>query len=524
MRPSPRVALVLAACLIMGHAAAENAHPGAKSDDMLADALAVVRINDPRWLDREITKFAATLGIDPAPMRGQMARLLFRCQGVEGIDLTRPALVAWRPGKAPLVAVIPLSNRRQFLDSFGVSLGDDAPLIRIGEREGTVLYSQNTNDGLVEYRLLVSDQAAYLARSTEECRALSEHFSPPALGDAPLVFTANATFLSSIDSDPLALLPESVNPALRAQAHGLGAVLWHELVGQLAQVAIEVRGEGDNGIHVVSSLRSLPDSPLAVWVGNQRNQPGHLLPFVRTPTTFLTLSGSILWQGQGERLGQIVGAAIKGRYGASWTASVDELWHGIWAIADRAGPFATGVDLEFQGGTAIAEGRYLADQQRAPELVTVLNSFIQTLSGAAGEAVSAATATGFHQSVAPFGDAAGGSVGQLAVLANEHQVVGVLSTSHDPVQVAGDIITRSATVQPPEGAPAIAAIGINFTPLLRALVQMAGGAAQPILPMAETVVSIKAMPLGAIAVDTVLPAQSIAQLFRDSGILLPAGK
>ena len=207
MLPIPRCLLVLAACLLVEGMAGEAAKPASMLDTMLADALAVVRINDPRWVEREIVKFAATLGIDPAPMRSELSRLLYRCLSTDGIDLTRPALLAWRTGPAPLIAIIPLANRRLFLDSFGVSLGDDAPLIRIGERDGTVLYSQNTNDGLVEYRLLVSDKAAFLARTTEECRALSEHSVTTVAGDAPLTFSANAAFLASLTSDPAAMLP-----------------------------------------------------------------------------------------------------------------------------------------------------------------------------------------------------------------------------------------------------------------------------------------------------------------------------
>lgn len=233
MLPIPRCLLVLATCLLVQGIAGEAAKPASKLEAMIADALAVVRINDPRWVEREIVKFAATLGVDPAPMRSDLSRLLYRCLSTEGIDLTRPALLAWRTGPAPLIAIIPLANRRQFLDAFGVSLGEDSPLIRIGERDGTVLYSQNTNDGLVEYRLLVSDKAAFLARTTEECRALSEHSVTTVAGDAPLTFTSTGAFLATFSSDPTALLPASFSPVL---PHGLGRelalALWHELIGR----------------------------------------------------------------------------------------------------------------------------------------------------------------------------------------------------------------------------------------------------------------------------------------------------
>jgi len=515
--------VLLLTCLMLVAPSAESTHPDSKLEAMLADALAVIRINDPRWLDREVTKFAATLGIDPAPLRSQLGRLLFRCQALDGIDLTRPALLAWRTGPAPLLAIIPLTNRRLFLDGFGVSLGDDAPLIRIGERDGTVVYSQNTNDGLVEYRLLVSDQAAYLARTTEECRALSEHVAATALGAAPLSFTANAAFLAALEVDPFTLLPDSAQPALARTFRPLATVLWHELITQLDHVTIDLHESGEDGLLISALLYSLPMSQLGVWVGNQRNQPGHLLSVVRTPTTVLSLSGSVLWQGQGERLGQIIGSVVKHPYGASWTGTVDELWRGMWAILDRSGPFASALDLEYQGAKSVWEGRYLAEQQRAPELVTVVNSIVQTLGGQAGDAVGAASATGFHQSFGTAADQGGMPPCQLALLSNERQVVAVLSASRDPVQVAGDIFNRSANVLPPEAIPCIGSIGINFTPLLRALVQIAGGAPQPILPSAETALVIKAMPQGQLSLDAVLPVQALAQLVRDSGIQQTTG-
>jgi len=524
MLPIPRCLLVLAACLLVEGMAGEAAKPASMLDTMLADALAVVRINDPRWVEREIVKFAATLGIDPAPMRSELSRLLYRCLSTDGIDLTRPALLAWRTGPAPLIAIIPLANRRLFLDSFGVSLGDDAPLIRIGERDGTVLYSQNTNDGLVEYRLLVSDKAAFLARTTEECRALSEHSVTTVAGDAPLTFNANSVFLATFSSDPTAMLPVSFSPVL---PHGLGRelglTLWRELIGQLSGAAIELRPEGENSLRVAVTVRSQADSQLSVWVGNQRNQPGRLLSLVRTPASWLTVSGSVLWQGQAERLGQIVGQLVKGGAGAGWTASVEELWRGVWALVDRTGSFATAVDLEYQAGHGASEWRYLADQQRASDLIAVLNTFIQTLSGQAGEAVTAAAGTGFRHNLAQ-GDAPAGTTLPLIGLAAGNQAVFVQSLTHDPLQVAGDILTKAGAVLPPDGAPSVLSIGIHLTPLLRALVQIAGGVAQTALPNADALLVLKALPMGQLALESTLPMQAIAQLVRDSGIQQQTGK
>ena len=524
MLPIPRCLLVLAACLLVQVMAGEVAKPATKLDAMLADALAVVRINDPRWVDREIIKFAATLGMDPAPLRSELSRVLYRCLTTDGIDLTRPALLAWRNGPAPLIAIIPLANRRQFLETFGVGIGDDAPLIRIGERDGTVLYSQNTNEGLVEYRLLVSDKAAFLARTTEECRALSEHSVTTVAGDAPLTFNASAGFLASVTSDPTAALPPAFAPVLpHGLARELGLTLWRELIGQLSGITFELRAEGGDALRVALSLRPQADSQLGVWVGNQRNQPGRLLSLVRTPACWLTLSGSILWQGQAERLGQILGLLAKVGAGAAWTASVDELWHGVWALLDRTGTFAAAFDMEFLAGHAASEWRCLLEQQRAGDLIAVLNTFIQTLTGQAGEAVTAAAATGFRQAIAQ-GEAPASAPLPLIGLANGNQAMFVQSQSHDPLQVAGDVLTKAGTVLPPEGPPCVLSVGLHLTPMLRALVQIAGGVAQAALPNADAVLVLRALPLNHLALDATLPMQAIAQLLRDSGIVQPPGK
>ena len=49
-----------------------------------------------------------------------------------------------------------------------------------------MVYTQNGNDGLHEYRLLVSDRAAYLASTVAMCRELAEYPLQPSTSEAPL--------------------------------------------------------------------------------------------------------------------------------------------------------------------------------------------------------------------------------------------------------------------------------------------------------------------------------------------------
>ena len=111
-------------------------------------------------------------------------RALYLSNGYDGIDLTRPSLIGWRPGPAGLVAVIPIKDRKRFLDGFGVAPGGDAPLVRVGDSEGTVKLTQIHGGQHDEYRLLVTNDTAYLARTPEECRQLSLHPLTLAVVDA----------------------------------------------------------------------------------------------------------------------------------------------------------------------------------------------------------------------------------------------------------------------------------------------------------------------------------------------------
>lgn len=487
-------------------------------DPLLSGALAVLRVNDPRVLDRETTQFAATLGIDPAPMRAAMGRLLFRARSLDGIDLARPALMAWRPGTAPLVAVIPLSDRRAFLESFGAAIGDESPLIRVGEREGTVVYSQNSNDGLVEYRLLISDRAAYLARNLEECRQLASRPLQPSLTDPALVFTASAAYLKDIHPDLGLTLPAGKEADL---ARLLPAFLkpvaeraWSELLAQITNVVIEVRPENESMIKVGMRIQAVPESLLGIWIGNQRNQPSRFQPLVRGPATVLAWSGNVAWQGQAERVGQVLAEVLKPRHGAAWTAVVEETWHSMATIVDRSGPFAAAYDIEMLKGEPRSEWRYLAEQSRAQELVSFINSFGFALTGVAGEQFVAGGLAG---------NRARNQIGSVPVdaidIANERFLLDVRSSLRDAATVAGALATRTQAIGPPEGAAGVFQLGVNLTPGVRALAQVMGGAPQPVLPAADFTAVVKTGLPGQLLVESVVPVQRVSQLIRDAALI-----
>lgn len=481
----------------------------------LADALAVLKVNDPRQLDREVTQFAAGLGINPEPLRAAMASLLFRSRSLDGIDLARPALMAWRPKEPALVAIIPLSDRRSFLQSFGAGFGGDAPLIRVGERDGTVVYTQNGNEGLLEYRLLVSDRAAYLASSIALCRELAEYPLQPATSEAPLVFTANATWLArlaadgdQIDGEQRAAI-EKLAPGIATMGKTMRAG-WQAFLSQLSKVELSVRPDAQGTMAFSLRLQAMQDSAFAVWIANQRNQPSRLLPVVRSEHSVFTVAGNIVWQGQAERLGKVFGPVYQEIFAERWTAMVDENWTAAWALFDRCGPFASAVDVDLRERTSVVESRTLFDQPKAQELMSLITLVSQNLTGTVGEAVTAGSATGYREQ-----DAKGDHV----LVSNERHLVSVTSTMRPAVDAATEVVTRSQTIGAPEGHAGVLQLSANFTPLVRSLVVMMGGDLQPGLPNAVCGMTIKTGLPGQLIAEGTFPAPAFAQLLRDSGYM-----
>lgn len=516
--PSPALRVMLATAFACAAAFAVEVKAG-KGPAALADALAVLRVNDPRVLDRETTQFAAGLGINPEPLRAAMASLLFRSRSLEGIDLARPALMAWRAKEPSLVAVIPLSDRRSFLESFGAGFGGDAPLIRVGERDGTVVYTQNGNEGLLEYRLLVSDRAAYLASSTALCRELAEYPLQPLTSEAPLVFSASAAFLAARlgeDADLSSDLSPAQRKAMESLAPGVVSMQkatragWQAFLSQLVNAELTVRPDAQGTMNFSLQIQAQPDSALAVWIGNQRNQPSRLLPIVRSDQSIFSVAGNIVWQGQAERLGKIFMPVVQEAYADRWSAMVDENWASMWGLIDRAGPFAMAVDVGLKDGKAISESRYLGEQPKAQELMSLITLVSQSLTGTVGEAVTAGNATGYREQD-PQGD--------RVLVSNERHLISVRSSMRAAVAAATEVVTRSQSIGAPEGQAGVLQFSTNLTPLVRTLVVLMGGELQPGLPMAVCGVTIKTGLPGQLIAEGSFPAPNIAQLFRDSGLI-----
>jgi hypothetical protein len=316
---------------------------------VLRDAKAMLRISDAQWLDHQVAQLAAACGQDPAPARERMSRTLFLCNSTAGIDLQRPALIAWREGRSPMVAIIPVGNRRAFLDSFGAMPPGEPPLVRVGDREGTVIFSQVRPGLREEYRLLVSDNTAYLARSAEECRQLAEHPLARSGDDFALGFSAWGPFTGELPFGVAIELPSverlHVPDSLQALLTALRGRLAETLPQQIAEWSWRIERDSKAAGGVWSaSLQAVPDSPLSEWLRAQSNQAmrvGAALP----PEDMLRVVGQFTWQGQGDETGHALVARVKDAAGDGWTPVVDEAWRALWPLADRVGAFALGVQL-----------------------------------------------------------------------------------------------------------------------------------------------------------------------------------
>lgn len=497
--------LVWCACTL-AHAAQPAAEP------LIGEATAVLRINDLHWVDRELASYAATAGSDPTALRGTLAQALFHARSLSGIDLSRPAIIAWRSGRAPLLAVVPLSDRRAFIEEFGAISAFGAPLVKIGERDGTMVYTQNTEAGLDEYRLLVQDDTAYLARTVDECRLLATR--PPrsvAAGAAAISFRAGGEFLRR---------PPTLTPAMRRMLpapppmapllDGMVAWVvrgWDDLVDQVAFVVCDLGPGAEGVVRVQGRIEAKADTLLAGWAAAQKNAASRLLPLVRGPDTVLAVYGQIDWQGQLDRLGQRLTPAARDRFGDAWTPQVEESWRGQWEIADRGGPFAIAIDLVGRGGTVTRELRV---QPRAQELVG-LERLLAQAGAAAGTSVDALTVGG----LSGFRVAGAGHPLRVTV-ADDHRQVAVEGQGDEVVaQVDALIAGLARPLPPPTGTPAVVAAQLNLTAMVRASEPPPEGG-PAVLPQVDLGLGIKATSRGILVIEGELPLQRLAVLVREA--------
>jgi hypothetical protein len=349
-----------------------------------ATAEAVLRINDARWVEREATRLAAAMGRDPAPLRAAVAGALYHARSLEGIDTARPALVAWRSGTSPMVAVIPLRDRRRFLDDFGVMPAGEAPLVRTGDRDGTTVWSQNHAQGLREYRLLVVNDTAYLGRSLEDCRALAAR---PLVGGADPTVALTATMTGAFLQDGPALIDWPAAP------WEVPRLLWLDTAGPLASAATaisagtkrlswECRPMGNDGeVRLTARIEALPETPFAQWLAAQRDHASRLSTPLQGERTAAMLWGSLVWQGQAEAYARDSTPAIRAALGPAWIPAVAEAWTTWWALWERSNEAAWALEVTDPGQRTIITA---LEQPRSAEHAAAWNVVAGAVTGIPG--------------------------------------------------------------------------------------------------------------------------------------------
>ena len=422
-------------------------------------AEAVIRINDARWVEREATRLSAGLGRDPSLIRAAVATTLYHARSLEGIDTSRPALIAWRSGTAPLIAVIPLKDRRRFLDDFGVMPTGESPLVRTGDRDGTTVWSQNAASGLREYRLLVANETAFLGRSVEECRALAAR-SPvgPVDNAVPITVTMTGSFLAQ--GPALIDLP--------GMPWNMPRLSWLDLAplaaaGRAAidlgttRLTWELRPFGQEGdLRVVGKLTAKPESALAAFVSNQHDSASRLVEPLRTPDTALMVWSSLAWQGQPTAYGATVSPVMRAALGPAWIPAVDEAWRSWWSLWERGSDCAWTLEAQ-------SPQRYttttVSEQPRAVEHGGTWNTVAGAITGIPGAAEGRLFQRNGRLDEKAF---------EQAILAGERHVIAVDAFGGAPARSAAEqVASRLAVAGKPAAVTAIAAGWCDFTRLAR---------------------------------------------------------
>ncbi len=443
-------ALIGLACL--GASASALDHP---DEPVLKEVTALLSITDAAWIDRQVINLAAANGDDPVVWREKIGRTLYLSNGYDGIDLTRPSLLGWRPGAAGLIGVFPIKDRRKFLDAFGVAPGGDGPLVRVGDSEGTIKLTQIHGEDHYEYRMMLTDDTAYLARTPEECRQMSLH--PLVLSNSTIAsFSTWGPFTGGLPTgivtdvpDLSALVPQThLAPTLMA----LAATFAQPLLDQVTTFTWNLSPNA-NGATLSADLQLTADGTLAAWLRAQSNQGSRLLPAVHNEGSAVLVYGQFSWQGQCETYGETSAADLKTKQ-ANWTPEVDAAWRTVWSLLDRTGGFAW--DLHFTGNDGWG-ALFASEQSDAAEMakrLVVLSTNLQSTTAEAAT-INDVAATRLN----------GGDKGNVLVSSDDRHLI--IAEGSDAEAATGVALSKLSTPSPPTGANGLLVAVVDITRWVR---------------------------------------------------------
>lgn len=334
---------------------------------LLKDAQAVMYMNRPYQLMEHLEAAATEASLSITPLKTSIAQRVYRARQLNGIDLSRPGMLLWRKGRAPLIGIIPIADRDAFLKDFGRVRFGSALMIRVGENQGTTVYKQNTEQGMIEYRLLIRDQTAYLGRSAAECNLLSqiELQEDP---DAPMY-----TFYIDKPFDFMPRINDWFGPSVKPMEVELKSLFASEydlLLQQIESCALTIDVDVKKALHVDFKVKPAKDSTLALWANRQQNQSSRLLPLMKFDKSSFAIYGNVSWSGGIKELGNRVAKIIE-RY-AGDDASLSNVAKALaaWtALLDRRGAFANVLHLQALNEQLQISGLGIHEQARAIELL-----------------------------------------------------------------------------------------------------------------------------------------------------------
>ena len=460
------VLLLFAAGTLVTSTAWAGDPPPPPAANPLEQSIAELRINDPRWLDRILTRFAGAFGIDDRPLRRHVARRLFHCRDLDGVDLSRPILVAWRPNRVPFLAIIPVGKRVAFVDGFGATVEGESPMVRVGDRDGSVVYTQTDAGGLREYRLLVSDNTAYFAPTVAECRALASAGMPPAgANPAPLVFRSRgrSPLLGQIATDLSGAAAALPGQQLITAFSGLDP--WSDLSSQVALLQIELRPAGDDAIALSGYLTPRLDTALAAWLGVQRNAANRLLPSLPRDGAAIAAWWNIDWQGALSALNERTLPTLRRMAKSPWSDTVEDGFRQAFSLSDRSPSGALVVVAKPRGAAAVT----VIEQSRATELAQFISRSSAAVAGSLGEPVAIGSIEGQRVRSAMTGpDGKAVVMDQVVVGTDRHCIQAQDDSGGDAAVLVSAAVDRLVQAIPLPGSPGLAGLRIDCTAIVRA--------------------------------------------------------
>ena len=514
-RLSLSIIVSLLLTLTLGLAAAERRLGLAVLPPQLSkDVRAFIQLNQPRWVVESVATMATALGLTDGHTQAYVAEFLFGSVDLSGIDLSRPAVLAWRTGDAPLVGMIPVADRSAFLRTFGLVQHIDRLLMRVGERDGTVVYSQNTDAGLFEYRMMFRDGYAYLARNSNECRLLADFKrSTSAFDGAPLIMRASGESIAdmAMRHQIFSSMPAGFNiiqelPWLQTLQADVPAFM-----KQADNLTLTIESKSEGRVKIQTQISAVTDTDLAAWSARQVNTGSRYLPVLARSDDIARFHANIRWKGEMEAIGRNVIQEILETNPAILPAEREHEFRSYFRMFDNREQTAGAWGLRLNNLTAngseievAVQFRGFAQQIHAAEFLNILRSVDlifgpETAVGDFGALAGLMSYRGQHRS---------GTLQQIMV-ADRNKIVSIYDPVAAQAQAATqEVIGKLQEVRAPIGEVGIAVLRLEIGNIANHLASITKRKIESSEPLAVDIV-LKADGQGGLVIESEFPLQKL---------------